>query len=354
MSQLPSHPPQVLLMPRFMKHVITFILLSISAFAQTARADETYAFRPFLETYCTRCHGADEQQGELRLDTLAPNFSDPLVTSKWADVLNSINGHEMPPKDEKQPSVEAAGRFAEWLEKSLAHSEIEKRTATVVMRRINRAEYNNTIRDLVGLDFDAAEAFPEDPPAGGFDNIGAALTMSPLQMELYYSAARNILDHALVEGKQPAAMKWHFEPEDNSDGTDRFRVKHDGNNILLNDGANTTEKNFTVVHHDSWDKGIGFRDFQVPTNGEYIIRVQAAGRVPSRAAVVASARTILEHRRDEAVAKKPESKKREDDRLNEDLKHFETARIYDYGPPRVKVGINLGGTPQAVTEFDVD
>ena len=59
----------------------------------------------------------------------------------------------------------------------------------MVLRRLNRAEYANTIRDLLGVDFDP-EAFPEDPPAGGFDNNGSALTRSPLHLELYYDASR--------------------------------------------------------------------------------------------------------------------------------------------------------------------
>ncbi|EMI20005.1 secreted protein containing DUF1592 [Rhodopirellula maiorica SM1] len=338
------------------KHFFTlslFCFFTIFLVGQTEAAELSSNHRSFLKSYCVQCHGPEQQEGELRLDTLSTDFADPLISSMWAEVLNSINAHEMPPEDEKQPSMEAAAAFAKWLESSLAQAEIAKRATRVVLRRMNRAEYNNTIRDLVGVDFDPAEAFPEDPPAGGFDNIGEALTMSPLQMELYYSAARTILDHALVEGEQPASIKWHFEPEQNAEGTDRLRVKHDGNNILLNDGDNTTEGAFTVVHHDAWNKSIGFRDFKVPSAGEYIIRICAAGRVPSRAEVVASAKSILQTRRDEAIAKKPGSEKRETERVERDLLHFQTDRMYDYGPPRVKVAINLGGTPKVIGEFDV-
>lgn len=201
--------------------------------------------------YCVQCHGAELQEGELRLDTLPTKFSDPRTASKWAEVVNSINSHAMPPEDETQPPVKAAAKVARWLETSLAQAEIGKRSTRVALRRMNRAEYNNTIRDLVGVDFEPAEAFPEDPSAGGFDNIGEALTMSPLQVELYYSAARTILDRALVEGEQPATILWRFEPEENTEGGDRYRVKRDGNNILVNDGENTTENGFTVIHHDS-------------------------------------------------------------------------------------------------------
>lgn len=353
-----GHPPPTVWSKhmRVVVQVVLLLLVGVTFSESFAGESErlTSDHQSFLETHCIRCHGPHTQGGELRLDTLKTVFSDPLVASKWAEVVNAINGHEMPPQDEVQPSAEAAGKFVRWLETSLAESEIAARSTHVVLRRMNRAEYNNTIRDLVGVDFDPAAEFPEDPPAGGFDNMGAALSMSPLQMELYYAAARTILNRALVEGEQPASVKWHFEPEENTAGTDRYRVKHDGNNVLLNPGENTTEDSWTVVHHDSWNKSIGFRDFVVPSEGEYIIRFRAAGRVPTRQEVVASARQILEQRRDEAVAERPESRTREDQRVEDDLEHFQTAFMYEYGPPRVKVGVDLGGTPHLVAELDVE
>ena len=125
---------------------------------------------------------------------------------------------------------------------------------------------------------------------------------------MYYQAARQILDRALVDGPQPASIKWHFDPRDNQEGMDRVRVKRDGQSILLNNGANPIENGLTVVHHDSWDKAIGFRGFTVPTEGEYIIRFRAAGRVPGRDEVVASAEKILKQRYDEAMAANPAGK----------------------------------------------
>jgi hypothetical protein len=302
--------------------------------------------QPFIKEHCVSCHGPEKQKGKLRLDTLANNFGDSAIASKWKEVVNSINGHEMPPEDEKQPAPEAAGAFAAWLEGELARAEISKRSTRVVLRRMNRAEYDNTIRDLIGVDFQPSEKFPEDPPAGGFDNIGQALTMSPMQVELYYAAARQILDRALFDGAQPEAIKWHFEPEENTQGGDRYRVKHGKNNILLNNGKNPTENGFTVIHHDSWDKGVGFRDFKVPVAGEYILRFRAAGRVPDRNAVIESAKVILGKRRDDEMAKNPKGKKYHDDAYERDLQHFSTHRMYEYGSPRVKITQHLGGRPR--------
>ena len=310
--------------------------------------------QPFLKDHCSKCHGPEKQKGKLRLDTLANDFTDSTASSKWAEVVNAVNRHEMPPEDELQPTEVETSRFAEWIEGELARGEIAKRSARVVFRRLNRSEYNNTIRDLVGLDFNPAEKFPEDPSAGGFDNVGQALSVSPMQIELYYSTACQVLDRALVEGPRPGGIKWHFEPEENKEGMDRYRVKRDGNNIILNSGANPTESGFTVVHHDSWDKGIGFRDFKVPVEGEYIIRFRAAGRVPSRTEVVESARAILEKRKSDEDARDPAHEEWHQRQLESDLKHFETHRMYNYGPPRVKLTQHLDGTPRVVGEMDID
>ena len=323
---------------------------------QAAPAAATYAQtgQPFVKVHCVRCHGPEVQKGQLRLDNLAADFSDPATAAKWAEVLTAVNSHQMPPSGEKQPSVESAGRFADWLSAELGKGELAKRSTAVVLRRLNRAEYNNTIRDLVGVDFHPADTFPEDPPAGGFDNIGQALTLSPLQIELYYSAAREVLDRALVEGPQPPVLKWRFEPEENTQGMDRYRVKRDGQNILLNDGANPTENGFTVVHHESWDKGIGFRGFKLPYEGDYIIRFRAAGRVPNRAAVIETAKQALAARREQQDKESPRGKVYHDRQYEADLQHFVTHRMYEYGPPRVKVTQHLGSAPHVVTEMDID
>ncbi|MBX3743562.1 MAG: DUF1592 domain-containing protein [Akkermansiaceae bacterium] len=310
--------------------------------------------KPFIGKHCVECHGPEKQKGKLRLDTLPVDFSDPHTASKWKEVVTSVSNHEMPPEDEPQPPSAESAAFAGWLEARLGEAEIAKRSSRVVMRRMNRAEYNNTIRDLLGVDFRPADQFPEDPPAGGFDNIGQALTMSPMQMELYYNSARQILDRALAEGEKPAGIKWRFEPEENTAGPDKLRVKRDGNNILLNDGNNPTEGGFTVIHHDSWDKTVGFRDFAVPVEGEYIIRFRAAGRVPDQGKFMASVEAMLAASRDARIAKEPGKKDRFDLDHARLVEHFRTDRIYDFGPPRLKVTQQLGSQPEVIAEMDVD
>jgi len=309
--------------------------------------------RPLLDKYCIKCHGAAATFGNLRLDTLSTTFSNADTAAKWKEVLNVIGGHQMPPAGDLQPTSAQANQLADWLQTNLAAAETAKRSNRVVLRRMNRAEYNNTIRDLMGVDFQPADSFPDDPPAGGFDNIGEALTISPLHMELYYAAARQIVDKALVEGSQPAAFKWHFDPEENKLGMDQYRVKHGGFNIILNDGANPTENGFTRVHHASWDRGVNFRDFRVPVEGEYILRFRGASSVPNRAEILASADRILGARRDEQTRENPKGKMWHDQQYETELVHFRSHRMYTYGPARVKVTRHLGSQPDVIAELDI-
>ncbi len=333
----------------------SLLLVSVAAQPPELALNEyDRVIQPFIQTHCVKCHGPVKQLGKIRLDTLPATFGEPAIKLKWAEVINVMNGHQMPPPTEKQPTVEASGKFTDSISRQLAHAEVAGRSTHVVLRRLNRAEYNNTIRDLIGVDFNPADPFPEDPSAGGFDNIGQALTVSPLHAEMYYQAARQILDRALVDGTQPPAIKWRFEPRENQEGMDRVRVKRDGQSILLNNGANPVENGLTVIHHDSWDKGIGFRGFTVPAEGDYILRFRAAGRVPGRDEVVASAEKILKQRYDESMASNPAGKVYHESAMKSDLEHYRTHRMYNYGPPRIKITLSLGGAPYVISEMDVD
>ena len=310
---------------------------------------------PFLQEHCVSCHGEKKQKGNFRIDQDLPNeFLKSRTAEQWAEVLNVVRSHEMPPEDEPQPDAEVAGKFGDWVADELVRAEKAKRSTEIVLRRMNRAEYVNTVRDLVGVEIDP-ERFPEDPQAGGFDNIGEALTISPLHLEMYFETAREVFDRAFVAGDQPQAIKWRFEPEEDPHGGDRTRVARGENrHIILNKGKNPAEGGLTVMHHLSWDRNINVRNFKVPHPGEYVIRIRAKSRVPDRAQVVAAVEKILAKRRDDQIAKKPQQEKHRRAQYERDLEHFKTDRMYDYGPARLQVVKKLGGQPETVAEFDVD
>ncbi len=335
-----------------MRHLLPAAALFILPNISSAEGTFEELLPPFIEKNCVACHGPEKQKGKLRLDTLPPDFKDPFVVEKWEEVVDSISNHDMPPEEEPQPSTEEIVAVASFLETKLAEAEIAERSTRVVLRRMNRAEYNNTIRDLVGVDFDPADEFPADPPAGGFDNIGSALSVSPMQLELYFSAAREILDRALVDGSKPGTIKWRFDPEE-SEGksADKYRIKRgDNDRVILNNGENPTKGDFTIIHHNAWNKTVNFRNFTVPTEGEYIVRIRAAGFIPSRDEVVDSVKQFLAESRDKKTAERPDRKESFEKEYESLLDYFRTDPIYDYGPPRMKVTKILDGTPARWTK----
>jgi mono/diheme cytochrome c family protein len=263
--------------------------------------------QPFFKKFCIGCHGPDLQEGEFRVDENLPNdFLNLTTKGHWGEVVNVLNSHEMPPEDENQPTSREVSKVVDWITEQMVRAELVRRDTTIVLRRLNRAEYRNTIRDLVGIEFDTA-GFPQDPSSGGFDNNGRALTISPLHLELYYKAARQILDEAFVEGPQPPAIKWRFEIEV-GDG-DSSRVEYDGQRLIVHGAKNPVENGFKVIHHSSWDKNPSMRDFALKHGGDYIIRVRAGGRVPTRRQVVESAKGFLDHRMNEQMQKNSKGEK---------------------------------------------
>ena len=308
---------------------------------------------PYFAEHCITCHGEKKAKGELNLETqLQNNFLNLTESAKWGEILDAVNSHEMPPEEEPQPDPKVAGEFADWVAGELARAEISQKSTRVILRRLNRNEYANTIRDLVGVEFNP-EAFPEDPPSGGFDNIGSALTLSPLQLELYYDAARQVIDDAIFTGEKPPVIKWRFEPEESTAGADRTRVERGKNKILLNGGSkNTIIDGFTVSRSLDWDRIVGFRDFKLEHPGEYIIRIRAASRTPSRTDVRNFMTPLLKERAEEDAAKRNGPINQE--HLQEQLDHFENDRMYQYGPARLTIEGQLDGQPAFNHEIDLE
>ncbi len=306
--------------------------------------------QPFFQSYCIQCH-ADDGEGEFKIARdLTNQFAKPQTKAKWSEVVNVLNGHEMPPEDANQPKSEEVARLVDWITEQMISAEAHDRTNAIVVRRLNRNEYKNTIRDLIGIDYGVSH-FPQDSSSGGFDNNGSALSFSPMLLELYYDSARKILDKSLVTGSQPEKIKWRFEHEE-GDG-DRHRIELGQQRPIVHGAKNEKSGQFTVMRRDNWDLKPDVRDFRVPHPGKYQIRIRAASKIPSREAVVESARKYLAQRRDEQIKKRPKNAKYENERFEEDLRHFQTDSMYDYGPPRLNVIVNLGGQPFKFEAFDV-
>ena len=149
----------------------------------------------FLNEYCVRCHGEGKQKGDRRFDQVGNAISGLESAEHFQEILDQLNLAEMPPEDEEQPSDETLKQVVSFLTASLAKAreEGDDNGGQVMMRRLNRSEYLNTVRDLFSLttkDFDPTTTFPEDDSVEGFDNNGSGLVASDYPLQNYLEAAR--------------------------------------------------------------------------------------------------------------------------------------------------------------------
>jgi len=179
--------------------------------ARPARVFEQ-AIVPFLKTHCTSCHGGEEPEGGLPLDKYTTSSNVQTDYERWEKIRRMISEGQMPPVDEEQPSAKQVQQFVAAIDAELATFDCSavKRPGRVTLRRLNRVEYNNTIRDLVGLDLSLADEFPSDDVGEGFDNIGDVLTLPPILLEKYLAAAKAIAERAV---KDKTARKSIFARE---------------------------------------------------------------------------------------------------------------------------------------------
>ena len=176
-------------------------------------ADKADLVRPFLETYCIKCHGEDKQKGDRRFDHLTGNPKTLDEAEGLQEVLDQLNLAEMPPEDEKQPKPEETRRVVTHLTEVLdqARENARENRGKVVLRRLNRVEYLNTIRDLFDLkmvDFDPTVTFPPDDSTEGFDNVGEGLVASGHLLQNYLDAARKVADKAIRPGPEPKMIHY--------------------------------------------------------------------------------------------------------------------------------------------------
>lgn len=194
-----------------------FVLLAAASARAEGDAEYKEVVRPFLAQRCFRCHGAELQKADLRFDTLTLNLQDEDVLLTWQNMVDMLNLGLMPPYEEPQPELEELKPVVDWITATLkAHYDHEESTGgQTVLRRLNRKEYRNTVRDLLHLDmtmFDPTDAFPQDDEEHGFDNIGQTLVMSGFLVEKYLDAADQIVNHAVLPGVRPEVKTHAFQP----------------------------------------------------------------------------------------------------------------------------------------------
>ena len=164
---------------------------------------------PFLATHCASCHGAVKPKGGLNLETLRDEATLQSRRRAWARIREYIEGSVMPPEDSPQPDRAESEKVAAAIKSALDRDDCGKppNPGRVTIRRLNRAEYNNTIRDLFGVEDRPADEFPSDDVGYGFDNVGDVLGLPPLLMERYMAAAEKIAGRVIVANPAPGQWK---------------------------------------------------------------------------------------------------------------------------------------------------
>ncbi len=227
-------------------------------------ADRTFKDKvtPLITKYCGECHNSKAQKGALALDVYLSEAHARKDRKTWETVQQRIAMGDMPPKKSLQPTKEEKEFLLTWIENSLTKVDcsLGKDPGRVTVRRLNRTEYNNTIRDLCGVTVRPADDFPADDVGYGFDNIGDVLSVQPILLEKYLAAADRILDAALVPLDPVPPSKQIFRtqnilatPRGAKTREDRPRIR------LTTEGSAYLEK------------------FNFPATGEYAIRVRAYG-----------------------------------------------------------------------------
>ena len=188
-------------------------IVSVDASSAEPLASFENDVRPLLEEYCFRCHGENKQKGDVQLSSFHSKRMMIEEHELWREVIHQIKSEEMP-DEEPLPSPQERALLVDWLEQTL--NEIDwakvKNPGHVTMPRLTKTEYNNTMRDLLGVDIRPGDYFSEDGEGlSGFNNDRDSLFVTPVLMEKYFEAAERSIDGLLGFKKEP--IEFHFESE---------------------------------------------------------------------------------------------------------------------------------------------
>jgi hypothetical protein len=217
--------------------------------AATAPADHgDSAGWALLGKYCTECHNAEDWAGSIAFDTMTEeDIGDNIdVLEK---TVRKLRSQQMPPGGHKMPDKTTRAQFIGWLESRLDKAgEAHEDPGHVGLHRLNRKEYANAVRDLLGIEIDPADILPRDEPREGFDNIAAALQVTPSFLDQYIAAARTVVVQAL--GNKDALPA----------GT-TYRAQKPSTQLFHQDGLPLGTRGGIAVDHN------------FPADGEYVLNI---------------------------------------------------------------------------------
>ncbi|MBM3981307.1 MAG: DUF1592 domain-containing protein [Planctomycetes bacterium] len=220
--------------------------------------------KTFLQVNCLACHSGAKPKGGVALDKLTADLSNKSNRDVWLAALEQLKAGTMPP-DGKEPPAKDAAALNEWVHKRLEAAEAERRAkqGRSTARRLNRVEYENTVRDLLGIDVELKELLPPDATANGFDTSGDAHHVSQFLMESYLEAADKALNFAIANNPKPPVVKKRYSLKD-----ERI-VK-----ISTESVYRQTDDALIMFSSSGWN-AITVGQFYPPDRGKYRVRISA-------------------------------------------------------------------------------
>ena len=251
--------------------LITFLVLPLlfNAWQASGQGRETNTFagsvQPFLAKNCYGCHNSSLKSGGLDLQSFKSAASVAEFRETWEKILKKVEAGEMPPPAMPRPDEVQLRAATSWIEGEFKRldAHVKPDPGRVTARRLNRDEYNNTIRDLTGVDFQPANDFPQDDSGYGFDNNGDVLSLSPVLMEKYLAAAEKVARLAVFGHEQLKPTMVRHQP------TLRRRLEKAGPPVTIPPQYTLTNYDFTGLGQPS---ALHFKHF-FPADGEYSFRM---------------------------------------------------------------------------------
>ncbi len=236
-------------------------------------ADFAKSIQPFFAKNCYSCHSAKLKTGGLNLEAYVNAAAIAQEPERFEKILQRLKAGEMPPKTMPRPDAEELKLATDGIREGLdrAYQAAKPASPRVLARRLNRTEYNNTVRDLLGIDSKPARDFPQDDSAYGFDNVAQALSVSPTLMEKYLATAERVAREA-VFGPTLKTETAVFLP------TVPRRMEFT-NRLPIQPAAYYSMQDYdqTGLSHP----GSFHLKNRFPADGEYVIRVVGAGFRPN-------------------------------------------------------------------------
>ncbi len=235
----------------------------------------------FVGRYCLDCHGGESAEADFRLDTLPQDLPGSGGLAGWVKVYDRLQAGEMPPADAAQPEVAERTGFLDTLREALTSANVadQQRFGRTQFRRLNRVEYEQTLRDLLALPhLEVSAMLPPDGSAHGFDNVGSALDLSYVQMSRYLDGASAALEAAIILTPRPAQVAVRLEARTNGRFAQVLNKQKEA--VPIGTAVGLLRQPNTAQAPWWWSK------FEPPADGDYRLRMKSFGFVWDRGQVL--------------------------------------------------------------------